>query len=211
MIKVEITDNLTPLLDELENRIHGLVGEALQVAGSKIASASRQKMQAMSHHWFNAVVNGKYQEWYNPAATKELGARISHTDAGSISPASMASQISFYLSKKGTTVTIGGAHPRFTPIRFKHGIAVGTYGKSNPPVGSKGRAILHKLNTGEVTSENPYYGTEKQNLAYKSRHFMEAGYREALPAASEAFTNRFKEVFQITVEGLDVLSRKRRY
>ncbi len=211
MIHVEISDTLTPLLEELKGRTHGLAQQALQIAGSKVAKAARTEMEKMGTHWFNDVINGEYTIWRNPSAIKQLGARISHTDGGGMSPANVSSQIHFYLAPHALTVVVGGAHPTFRPVIFKEGLPsgyMGTIGK----VGTEGRAIIHKLNTGEIVDEHPYAGgnTPIPDAQYvKGRYFMERGFAIATKDVYDAFGDRFEKEFAMTVNGIDMTPIKR--
>ncbi len=211
MIRVVVSDALTPLLTELKGRTQGLAQEALQIAGSKVAAAARSELEKMGTHWFNDVINGEYTIWRDPAKTKQLGARISHSEGGAMSPSNVSSLIQFYLAPHSLTVTVGGAHPAFRPIVFKDGLPSGYMGKVGS-VGKIGRSIIHKLNTGDVTSEHPYYGGETpiEGAQYvKDRFFMERGFAIATKGVYDAFGGRFEESFNMTVDNIDVTPIRR--
>ncbi len=214
MIKVDIYDTITPLLQQMIGRTRGLAQESLQVAGAHVAREARSSMNKMGHHWFNDVINGQYTIWSDENAMKILGKRISHSRGGGLNPSSMDSLIGFYLAPKSLTVVIGGAHPRFRPIAYKDGLPNGYYGKTLSAVGSKGRAILHKLNTGEITSEHPYAGgkTPIPGAIYeKDRNFMEKGYSLAKGAIERSLTDRFEKSFRVAVNRVDVDGIRRKY
>ncbi len=207
MIKLTIHDSLSPLLDQMVIRSYGLAQQSLQQAGAKVAYAARAEMNKMGSHWFNDVVNGEYEIWRDRAAMKILGKRISHTSGGGMSPPSMANLIGFYLSPHSLTVTVGGGHPTFRPIAFKDGLPNGYYGNSIGSVGSKGRAILHKLNTGEVTSENPYAksGTPIKDAKYvQNRHFMERGFAMARGEIDRIFAENYEKTFMTAMNNVHV-------
>lgn len=212
MIKISIFDTITPLLAEMQGRTHGMAQESLQVAGSKVAAHARKSMSNFKHHWLNAVINGKYVEWESATGVKELGIRISHTQEGNgrgnlgavMNPKSMQSLVGFYLAPHSLTVVVGGGHPKFRPMAFKHGLPNGYYGEAQPAVGKKGRAILHKMNTGEVTSENPYSGTEKADIDYTPRPFMDLGLVMARGDISRSLTDRFEKSFKIAMNEVEV-------
>jgi len=215
MIKVVIYDNLIPLLDEMAKRSVGLVSESLQVAGSQIALNARAEMDKLSHHWFNAFIDGKYKIWEDPSASKQLGLRVAHTSKGLRGGKSMSNMLSFYLSPNGLTVTVGGTHPYFVPKAFKDGIHVGDYGEPVKAVGTKGRAIIHKLNTGEITPEHPYSAKSWQFSGHapnfvKNRHFMEKGFGLARSSIDKSLGERFEKSFRVVVNRIDVKGVKRR-
>ncbi len=217
MITVSIYDTITPLLAEMRGRTLGMAQESLQVAGSKVAEHSKKAMRNFKHHWFNAVIDGKYVEWESKTGVKELGVRISHTQAGSnswdslglgMAPRSMDSLIGFYLAPHSLTVTIGGGHPTFRPRAFKDGLVSGYTGKTVKAVGSQGRAILHKMNTGEVTDEHPYYGGEHE---FKPRPFLDQGFALAQTDINTALTDRFEETFKVAINRVEVTGKWRKY
>ena len=211
MIKVEIYDRLIPMLEQMKTRSLGLVAESLQVSGALVAKHARAEMLKMSTHWHNAFIDGEYKEWRDPAKAKRLGIMMSHKQPGKHAPGSIHRMISFYLSPNQRTVTIGGTHPYFVPVSYKDGIRVGTYGEAVKAVGYYGRAIIHKLNTGQVTSEHPYSGTERASRGFvKNRNFMEAGFAAARGDIDKSLGERFERGFTVAVNNLNVKPIKRK-
>ncbi len=216
MIKVEIYDTLIPMLEEMSKRSLGLVAESLQVSGSKIAKYARIEMNKQKHHWFNAFIDGKYKIWESTTASKRFGFMMSHKQGGLHEPGRISRMVSFYLSPNQLTITVGGTHPYFKPRQYKDGIHVGYYGDAVKAVGVKGRAIIHKLNTGDVSSEHPYYGggdnTMIQNANYvKGRHFMEKGFAAARGDIDKSLGKRFEKSFGVAVNRIDVKGVKRKF
>jgi len=206
MIKIQVCDAITPMMIELEKRTLGFAQEALQVAGAHVAKAARTEMRKMTTDWINWVSRGKYRFAKSSGAiTKELGQRISHTTGRIENPSSVANMIDFYLGDKSLTVVVGGAHPRFAPKVFDKGVVVGHKSKQSS-VSVKTRAIIHKLNTGEVTSEHPYSrDTAVPNANYvKNRHFMERGYTMAAGAVGESMKKRFADSFLEAANTIDM-------
>ncbi len=207
MIKVEIYDTLIPLIDEMAKRGLGLMSESLQVAGSQIAKEARASMYRQRHNWFNAFIDGKYKVWKELSGAKQLGLMMSHKNQGQHQPGSIGNMLSFYLSPSGLSVTVGGAHPRFQPRAYKDGIHIGNYGKPIAAVGKRGRAIIHKLNTGELNSDHPYSKKSWERFEgakYKGRHFMDVGFREARKQIDKSIGARFEKSFKVAVNRVEV-------
>jgi len=196
-MKIHISDSLTPALTKLLTLSMGWAQEGLQVAGAKTAQAARSEMRKMSTQWFKWVnENGTYRFGKAGVASQELGRMMSHSTGRPMKPYSISAMIKFYLPDNSLTVVVGGAMPRFRPKRFEKGVAVGRLSTVSP-VSVKTRAILHKLNTGEVTSEHPYsVKTAVKNATYvKNRRFMEKGYAVAKPGIRKSIEDRYAEGF----------------
>jgi len=66
----------------------------------------------------------------------------------------MASMITSFISEPKATVVVNGMHPRFTPLKRRNGVVVGTM----PPVNAvspETHAILIRLNSGQTIDRYP--------------------------------------------------------
>lgn len=213
-IKVTYFDALDPMLGELVTRNEGFVKEGLQKSSSIIADGIKSKMGSFMTYF--SYRKGKYGKkpkfFYDPKNAKKLGTRRDPYTGRVISPASMDSQVHFYVPKGDSgTAVIGGSHKEFQPRAYDMGIDTGAYGKPQKAVGSKGRAILHKLNTGEVTAENPHYGDgfmEHMNFV-KNRNFYEKGFGSTKSAADQKIAKVYQHGFTKTIDNIEVTPRKR--
>ena len=202
MTRITIYDNTIPLLDEMLGRSYGLAQESLSVSGSQVQKNARNAMKRFKHHWSHKIKDGKRWIFEDKSKVYELGARISHSSGSAENPKSMSSMISSYLAPHSLTVTVGGAHPTFRPRRFKDGIVNGSM-SSVKGVGTKGRAILHKLNTGEISDEHPYSKVsatdgkpfENKDRKYKARHFMDIAWLESQGVINDKLSARYKNSF----------------
>lgn len=202
MTKITIYDNTIPLLDEMLGRSYGLAQESLSVAGIAVMKNARNEMKRYRHHWSHELKNGKRWIFNNKNEYYELGARISHSSGSKDNPDSMSSMISSYLAPKSLTVVIGGSHPTFAPRKFKDGLVTGTMSPVKG-VGSKGRAILHKLNTGEVSDEHPYSKIsssinkpfENRDRKYIKRPFMDRAWNNSQSHINDKLKTRYENSF----------------
>jgi len=126
----------------------------------------------------------------------------------------MASQIHFIVAKGSPSVSIGGGHKDVRPDEYTDGIKTGTRPLVKA-VGSKGRAILHKLNTGEVTNEHPYSkktkGYESTEMSYKGRHFMEDALSQTKGAVDDAIAKRYGRSFRSAINNINTSPIVRNY
>ncbi|MBW1803362.1 MAG: hypothetical protein JRJ85_21860 [Deltaproteobacteria bacterium] len=217
MTRITIYDNTIPLLDEMLGRSYGLAQESLSVAGSQVQKNARKAMKRYTHHWSHKInKNGKRWIFEDKSSIYELGARISHKSGSASSPKSMSSLISSYLAPHSLTVTVGGAHPNFRPRKFKDGMINGTM-STVKGVGTKGRAILHKLNTGEVSDEHPYskvsssfeHPFENKDRKYKARPFMDIAWMESQGVINDKLKKRYENSFYRVMNDVKVKTVKR--
>jgi len=211
MIKLTYYDHFTPLLQELANRSYGLTKEALSVGGSIIAKAARSKMMSHRHRWQQEVVDGKRNIYKADSASRVLGSRTSHSTGAVGDPANMASQIHFVVAKISPSVSVGGAHKDYRPEIYEDGVLKGHRGVVKA-VGSKGRAILHKLNTGEVSSDHPYSKKSMFPAAkHRGRHFMEDALASTKGAVDAAIEKRYGKSFTSAVNNINTKAKVRHY
>ena len=214
MIKLTYYDHFTPLIQELIGRDIGLAKESLNVGGSIIAGAARQKMESYTHPWQQSIKNGKRTIWKDDTDSRTLGSRTSHSTGIDGNPKNMSSQIHFVLAKNSPSVSIGGAHKDYRAPIYRDGILEG-YMPVVKAVGSKGRAILHKLNTGELNEDHPYRkrktGFESSEPDYKGRGFMEYALSSTKGAVDAALAKRSGKSFKSAVNNTRTDAKVRQY
>jgi len=210
MIVLTFYDTVTPLLSELAVRSPNLAREALQAAGAKLQKAARSELKRKVTYWHQEVKDGRRIIY--KGSPQRLGTRISHTTGEVLNPDNMASFISFYMSPNNpNVVTVGGAHPDFTPLKYRGGKVVGTMGKIKA-VGKIGRSIIHKLNTGKLDENHPY--RERSwipNAKYERRAFMESAYLSSKSNIEQTVLKRFDMSFREAVNTIKVKEVRRKY
>lgn len=203
MIKLEILDGTTPMLEKIAELSYGMALESLSVAGSLVQRESRKSLLSQSHNWHHYYKDGKHIIFKDTASARKLGARMS-SSGGRASPNSMANFITSYLMKKNLTVVVGGRHPSFTPEVRKDGVVTGRLPRVSAT--SKGtQAILTKLDQGV---ENEHY--DRATLArfkgaqYVARNFMDKGVSASKSGVLEALTSRYESLLHKAVERANV-------
>ena len=202
---------MTTMLDELVARDVGFAKEALQKGSSQVAAGVRKSMLSMSHNMHYRNVNGKRKMY--KGSSRVLGTRSDPKTGAILDPNNMSSQIHFYVPEgESRTAVVGGAHKGFQPVEYKFGKIAGNYGDYQEAVGTRGRAILHKLNTGEISSEHPYSGDSWwDNFNFvKNRNFYAKGFNNSIGAANRSIEKTYGESFNKTIANLPIKPIKRK-
>jgi hypothetical protein len=198
-LRVEIYDKTIPVLDYIAERSLLYVKSFLHQAGMDIKDEAKDHLESFRHNWHH-LPKAKFKKTkkvksvhykdnrviFYSSETKKLGEMIDHK-TGAVRPTENVSKIiSSYVSKGGLSVTIGGAHRPFS-VDY-----IDTKGRSKTHRVKKGRgsvskAIFHKLNTGEINKDHPYFekdgGFESDHGRYKARPFMDMAMSSAMNIA----------------------------
>jgi len=210
MIRLEILDGTTPMLEKILELSYGMALESLSVAGSHVQKAARKSMRQQSHNWNQDFINGKRRIYKTARQPRELGLRMSMKRAGLANPRSMSNFIKWYLMEKHLTVVIGGRHPSFTPIKREGGQVKG-YMKRISATSKASHAILEKLNSGELNENYDRKSMPRFKGAeyVKNRNFMDKGANAAKGAVLDAMTRRYESLLHKAVNNANIRVVKR--
>lgn len=229
-IRIDFMDKTISMLDFIGERSYGLARESLSVTGAIVQKKAKTTMRSYTTYWHSskaipkgakkvgAIYGNENRFAYKTDEARPLGTMTNHKTDEVITNNDVANVISSYLSPRGgLSVTIGGAHKSFKPIKYENGVRVGTL-KEVKARGSITRAIFHKLETGEITKEHPYYNRrdaeidshtgkisfeyETNHGRYKARPFMADARRLAKPVLIEKLTKRYNQVLPSTVANI---------
>lgn len=215
-IKIEIHDGATPMLQEIVELNYGMGLDALDHAGIVLRNATRKAFRASTTRWAQYYRNGR-RIIYKARGERGLGRRVNHqAKGGTANPANMSSFITSNLMAKSMTMVVGGKHGRLKPKIRKNGKVVGFA----TPVGAttKGSyAILQKLNSGDVHTDDEYYNksvrshvdTKKfRNPNYKKQNFIENGRSAAMGTVRDIMTNKLESLLQHQIDRANVTTKK---
>jgi hypothetical protein len=209
-IHLVLYDGATPVLDQIALVSRNAALECLNIAGSKLAKASRAEMKRMTTPWTRVYdEKGRMHLKFDTSNRRQLGLRESHEGGGTprYGPASMANFITWYLNPNAMMVVVGGKHRQFQPMRYDGAKEPVPYGDKQPAVSKASHSILHMLNFGEALPDYmPGVLPPERRVGY---HFMEKGYAAARGDIVDALTERYNRIIGRQAKRGDLKIRQR--
>jgi len=209
-IRMEIYDGVTPIIDFIAQRSYGFARQALTETGMDVKDKIQSSINHYHTDWWHGrksqipkdaknvvkMQNGRYI-WREIGHSHALGMMVNHS-TGEPMNRNIIDSLSSYISPEGgLSVTIGGSHKAATIKKYKDGVVDGDYGVLKAR-SAKTKAIFHKLNTGEINEDHPYYkkGRDKYegrlSPYIKNRNFFEMGRIWATPTV----VNKMNKYYQ---------------
>ncbi len=206
-VKITVRDSVLPMLDYMIEKTPLFAREALSKGGAKLQKRIRSEMAREQTQWHQDVVGGKRRIYkLNP---HQIGITMSHETGRTHPLKNMSRLINSYISPNNPYfVAVGGAHPTFYPLKIRDGKVVGSMGRVKG-VSKTGAAILHKLNTGEVTPEHPYYNRSWiPNANYPHRGFYERAWGSVRGQVEDTIIKSFTRSVLRTMNQMQFEERK---
>jgi hypothetical protein len=235
-IRMEIFDGVTPMLDVIASTSYTLAREALTKTGLDTKDEVKNAIRHYKHNWHHAVIarnqipkgatgvksgnrnktplnkNTKSRYiWKDMGKVRTLGTMTSHGSASGSMVDNVGDMITSYISPKGgLSVTVGGSHKRAIIKKYKDGEENGDYGEVHA-VSAETKAIFHKLNTGQISKDHPYYtrvgksGYETRHTMYdKTRNFFDLGRSFAKAEVERKLTKYYSQVLPRVVNNKNI-------
>jgi len=172
-LKVEQYDGIYHSFKILKEVAYEVAMEQLSKSGNVTRKAMRDALTSNRTQGMVRVSQTGKPYWEHTKTPQQYGLRTPHNARGDLRGAeSMANFITSFLMEDKGMLIVGGANPRFTPIKRENGKVVGRL-KTQQAVSKRAVAILHRMDTGQ---ENEDY--DKRSQLYKNarpRGFMMKG------------------------------------
>jgi len=215
-IRIEIHDGSIPMLEEIIEINYGMALDALDHAGIILRESTRKAFLASRTNWRQSYIKGELKI-FKTSSSNVLGKRMSHVGkTSSGSPDNMKSFITSNLMTKSLTMVVGGKHGKLRPKLRKDGKVVG-FARPVGAVTKGSYAILQKLNSGDVDTDNNDYNSKVRpsvdmrkfrNPSYKKQNFIERGRANAMGQVRSIMTDKLEKLIQKKIDRTNVTSRK---